>query len=186
MRKLLGSLVILLLCSVPAAAQKVYVDYDRTADFDSYQSFAWGGHVNLGPDLNDTAPVAHSVIKNGIEYYLTRGGLVEDEENPDLRVTYYTDEREVIQLQVMQIGYDYGPGWYANPFWGSGATSVARNHYDKGSLVIDIWDVETEKLIWRGVAVATIKEDPIKMVKQIDKAIDKIVKKWDSMRAKEK
>jgi hypothetical protein len=178
--------MVLLLCTVPAAAQKVYVDYDRTVDFDAYKTFAWGPTINLGPDLYDTAPLAHAVIKNGIEYYLTRGGLIEDEENPQLRVTYYTDEKEVVQVQIMQVGYDYGPGWYANPYWGSGATAVARNNYDKGSLVIDIWDVETEKVIWRGVAVATIKEKPEKMVKQIDKAIEKIVKKWQSMQAKEK
>jgi hypothetical protein len=186
MTRVLWSVTLLLLCAVPAAAQKVYVDYDRTVDMDSYKTFAWGGHMNFGPDLYDRAPEAHGVIKNGIEYYLTRGGLVEDEENPQLRVTYYTDATEVIQLQVMHVGYEYGPGWYPNPYWASGATSVAKNHYDKGSLVIDIWDVETERLIWRGVAIATIKEDPIKMVKKIDKAIDKIVKKWDSMRAKEK
>ncbi|MFC2173535.1 hypothetical protein ACFLU6_13015 [Acidobacteriota bacterium] len=32
----------------------------------------------------------HSRIKNGIEYYLTEGGLAEVESNPDLKVTYHT------------------------------------------------------------------------------------------------
>jgi hypothetical protein len=188
MRNGIGVVLILLLSAAPAAAQKmkVYVDYDRTVDLDSYETFAWGPTLNMGPDLNDTAPLAHAWIKNAVEYHLTQGGLIEDEEHPQLYVTYYSDESSAIQIQVVAAGYTYGPGFYWDPFWGySGSASVQRREIPRGSLVIDIWDAETKRLVWRGTASATVSESPTKMTKQIDKAVDKIAKKFQKMRVRE-
>lgn len=187
MHRGIGLVVALLLCAASAAAQKVYVDYDRSVDFNQYTSFAWGPTIDLAPDLRDTAPLAHAWLKNAIEYYLVQGGLVEDEENPDVKVTYYTDEYGVVQFQVVNAGYNYGPGWYWDPLWGPGmgATSFQTNVYDKGTLVIDIWDTKTKQAIWRGTATGSIKENPTKMTKQIDKIVEKMVKKFRKMREKE-
>ena len=188
MRKGLGLVMILLLSAAPAAAQKlkVYVDYDRDADLDSYTTFAWGPTLNLAPNLNDTAPLAHAWIKNAVEYHLVKGGLIEDQEDPQLKVTYYADESSAMQIQVMTAGYNYGPGFYWDPFWGmTGAASVQRRSIARGSLVIDIWDTATKRLVWRGTASSAISENPTKMTKQIDKAVDTIVKRFQKMRAKE-
>ncbi len=187
-RRHLGIALVALGFAVPTAAQKVHVDYDRTVDFERYRTFAWGPTLDASPNLNDTAPLAHAWIKNGMEYYLTTVGLVEDEDNPDLRVTYYADEREIVKFDTLHAGYHYGPGWYPSPFWGMGwgASSTTTTSYDKGSLVIDIWDVEQDRVVWRGVAVDTIKEQPEKMVKQIDRAIEKITRKFEKMYRAEK
>jgi hypothetical protein len=89
----------------------------------------------------------------------------------------------------MQTGYyNTSPGFYYDPYWmTTGATSVARNTIPRGSLVIDIWDVEKKLLVWRGTATATVKDnpEPKKMVKQIDKAVDRIVAKFQELKEKE-
>ena len=76
---------------------------------------------------------------------------------------------------------------YWDPLWrpGMGATSFQTNSYEKGSLVIYIWDVKTKQAIWRGTATGSIKDDPTKMTKQIDKIVEKMVKKFRQQRAKE-
>lgn len=188
MRRVVGLWIVFLVSAVPVfAGTKVYVDYDRTADLESYKSFAWGPTLQMNPAFDDAAPLAHAWIKNAVEYYMIKGGLIEDLEDPDLKVTYYSSHSELVQVQTIHAGYDFGGGWYRDPIWGPmSATSTAVQTYDKGTLVIDIWDVRTKKAVWRGVATGVVKEDPTKMTKQIDKVIAKMVKKFQDLRRKEK
>ena len=79
--KLSGLFVVALLMAATASAQKVHVDYDRSAEFGVYKTFAWGKTPDTS--LQGEAPLMHSRVKNSIEYHLTEGGLVEDTENPD-------------------------------------------------------------------------------------------------------
>ncbi len=68
-----------------------------------------------------------------------------------------------------------------------GGSSTTRAYtYTKGTLIIDIWDAKSEKLVWRGSATATVKENPEKAAKQIDNVVNKMVKKWGKMKAKMK
>ncbi len=187
MRRVVGLMIVVAGFAAPVVAgTKVYVDYDRDADLGSYKSFAWGPTLQMNSTLDDAAPLAHAWIKNAVEYYLIRAGLTEDLENPDLKVTYYSSGSEAVQFRMITAGYDYGAGWYRDPFWGPmGATSTAIQTYDQGTLVIDIWDVKTKHAVWRGVATGVVKEDPTKMTKQIDKVIAKMVKRFQEMRRKE-
>jgi hypothetical protein len=188
MQRIIGLIIVALLSAAPAfAGTKVYVDYDRDADLESYKSFAWGPTLQMNPTFDDAAPLAHAWIKNAVEYHLIKGGMIEDLEDPDVKVTYYSSHNELVQIQTIHAGYDFGGGWYRDPIWGPmSATSTAVQTYDKGTLVIDIWDVRTKKAIWRGVATGVVKEDPTKMTKQIDKVIAKMAKKFQDMRRKGK
>jgi hypothetical protein len=181
----LGLLVVL--CAMPAAAQKVYVDYDRNAIKNDYKTFAW---QETGPALQEFAPLMHTRIKNGIEHYLTTRGFIEDLDNPDLYVTYHTSSHEELQFSVTGYGYGYGAGWGWDPYWGGpsaagGGASTTISTYEKGTLVIDIWDAKTKQIVWRGSAVAAIPEDPKKGEKLINKALEKMIKQFDETKAKE-
>lgn len=178
-----GLFVVALLVAAPAAAQKVFVDYDRSADLESYKTFAWGPTPDTS--IKGESPLMHSRIKNAIEYHLTEGGLVEDMENPDLYVTYHTSTKEEVQLHT--TGYGYGGGWGWSPYWGGGmSSSTTTSHtYERGSLIIDIWDAKKKEAVWRGTAQAVVKQNPERAAKQIEKAINKIVKRWQKMRAKD-
>lgn len=187
MHKLLGLTIVLALVAAPAAAQKVYVDYDPTADIDSYRTFAWGETPEAS--LSDTNPFIHSRIKNTIEYHLTKGGMIEDTESPDLYVTYYGGATEEVSFMTTSVsyGYGYGPGWYWDPYWGGmgGMTTTTPIVHEAGTLVIDIWDAKTENLVWRGTLSGTIPDDPRKMSKKVEAGIEKIVKKWQKMYAED-
>jgi hypothetical protein len=185
--ELLSLFVLALLAALPATAQKVYVDYDRSANFEAYKTFAWGETPETS--LQGESPLMHSRIKNAIEYHLTEGGLVEDTENPDLYVTYHTNSKEEVQLSTTGMGYGYGGGWGWDPFWGGmggmGTSTTTSHTYERGSLIIDLWDAKSKQAIWRGTAQAVVKQNPQAAAKQIDKAIAKIVKRFDKMYAKD-
>jgi hypothetical protein len=186
MTKTVIAFVVLAAVAVPAAAQKVYVDYDRTVDRSQYKTFAWG---KMPPSvLEANHPMVHSFIKESIEYELTGGGFIEDTKNPDLYVIYHTNPKESVQVVSQAYGYSYGAGWGWDPYWGTsmvtGSTQV--NTYRKGCLIIDIWDAHTKLAVWRGTATDVMSENPEKALKQLDKAITKIVETYRSMRAKGK
>lgn len=175
-----------LLVAAPSFAQKVYVDYDKEADFDSYKTYSWAKTEETS--IKGESPLMHSRMVSAIEYHLNKGGMTEVEENPDLYVTYHTNSKEEVQLNTSYYGYGYGGGWYRDPYWGGGygmggATTTAYT-YTRGTLIIDAWDAKKKQMVWRGAAEAIVKEKPEKQAAQIDKALAKIVAKWQSMEAK--
>ena len=55
--------------------------------------------------------------------------------------------------------------------------------WEVGTLVVDVWDRKSEKLIWRGIADnITITQKAAKMEKKIDKALKKMVDKWQKIK----
>ncbi len=183
--RLLTIVALPLLIALPASAQKVHVDYDRSADFESYETFAWAG--NAEASLANESPLMHSRLKNAIEFQLTTAGLREDPEDPDLYVTYYTDSQKEVQFSTTGMNYGYGPGWGWDPYWGGGmtTTTTTSHTYERGTLVVDLWDAKTETAVWRGSAEAIVSSNPKKEAKQIDKAVHKMVRKFQKMYAKE-
>lgn len=170
-------------------AGKVHVDYDRQAKFGSYRTYAW--LPAKGFNLEDVNKLLHLRVKDSIEAKLEKGGLLLVEDDPDLYVTYYTTSKDMTRINIVSMGYAYGPGWGWDPYWtgywgmgygGSHAVSGQVAVYKKGTLIIDIIDARTKQLIWRGTLQDSVPDNPDKISKKIYKGIDKIVKKWRSMR----
>ena len=180
MKKTLAITTLLaIFCALPAIAQKVYIDYDETADFSSYETFAWGKTPEVS--LHDSSPLMHSRLKNAIEYQLTTGGLIEDAESPDLYVTYHGEEEEKVVVDTRAWGYGHSRGWRRDPYWGTslGNASTTVRSYDVGTLIIDIWDAKEKRLIWRGSATKAIPSKPEKQAKLIDDAVAKLARAWE-------
>lgn len=171
----------------PAAAQKTYVDYDRTVDRKNFKTYAWASTPNIS--IYDDNPLMHSRIKNAIEYYLGKGGLIENTDDPDLWVTYYGEADHDFEVNTFSTaGYGYGPGWQWNSPWGGsavGMTATTSIPQKAGTLVIDIWDAKTMKIVWRGTLTATIPANPQKGQKKLDKGIQQMIEKWRKMVAEE-
>jgi hypothetical protein len=177
--------LVLVVFAAPAAAQKVHVDYSPTAAFGSYKTFAWADTPEAS--IYDNNPLNHSRIKHAVEYYLIQGGMMEDTDDPDLYVTYHGETDEEFDVNISILGYGYATDWTWDPYWGNaaGTTTTTTSTYASGTLVIDIWDAEAKKLIWRGSMEGTLTDDLRKGAKMIDKGIEKMVKKWRKMKEKE-
>jgi hypothetical protein len=183
MKKLIASAVIVLaLVSLGASNKiKVYVDYDRNVDFSQIKTFKW--FDKFESNVDDSAPSMHRLIRALIMKKLVEGGLKRVEENPDVLVTYYTEENEDLRINTTNYMYHYGAGWWVNPYWGSGMDVSA---YSQGTLVVDIWNPKTNEAVWRGVAIGVVPEDPMKAEKRIVKALDKLGDEWHKMQKKGK
>src|SRR5262249_47029926 len=73
--------------------------------------------------------------------------------------------------QTLQTFYDgLGGGWFWRGFRDGIATTTVE-YTPVGTLVVDIFDSQTKKLVWRGKASDTVSEKPEKNEKKLDKAV---------------
>jgi hypothetical protein len=131
MNRSLGAVIAIatFLIAAPAAAQKVCVDYSPLADFGNYKTFAWTETPKAS--IYDNNPLNHSRIKHAVAYYLVKGGMIEDTENPDLHVTYHGEINSEFSINASAIGYGFPSDWTWDPTWGTAAgtmTTTATEH----------------------------------------------------------
>jgi hypothetical protein len=55
------------------------------------------------------------------------------------------------------------------------ATTTVEN-YKEGTLVVDMFDANTKKLLWRGNATDTLSDKSDKNIKKLDKSVEKMFK----------
>jgi len=58
-------------------------------------------------------------------------------------------------------------------------STTTANSYERGTLVIDLWDADTKQMVFRGSASTVVSQKPEKEEKQIYKAIKKMVTAFD-------
>lgn len=160
------AMLTVLMSAASALAQKVNVDWDRTADFSAYKTYAWIESKNPAPN-----ELTHKRIVAAVDEGLAAKGLKKVESNPDLLVVYNTGVQEQVSVQ----GYSYGYGRYR---WGGGTVNLEKEVSLEATLVVDLVDAQKQELMWRGTATDTLSDKPEKNQKKIQKATDKMFKKY--------
>jgi hypothetical protein len=164
--------LVLLLSAGSALAQSVDTDHDPSVDFTKYHTYVWVDGKTKAQPLN------HERIVNGIDAQLAAKGWkkVDSQANADAVLIYNIASQQERSLSTMYTGmggWGYG-GWGV----GMGSTTTYENVYTVGTMILDIYDAKTEKLLWRGTASDTIPEKASSLTKKIDKAITKLFKKF--------
>jgi Domain of unknown function (DUF4136) len=166
-----AALLIVIAASV-AQAQKIKIEFDKSVDFATFKSYAWD------PTPQATGkPVLVLAIKAAINEELTKRGLKQVAENPDLYIAMYGAVDS--DFAVTYSDFYYGP--YGVPafdqnflMWGAlpGTTNTAVVH--KGQLVVDLIDAGRKKLAWRGIATQKLSDQQMKLVGQVNTAVEKL------------
>ncbi|KRB54678.1 DUF4136 domain-containing protein [Flavobacterium sp. Root186] len=156
---------------------KVTTDYDHSANFSEYKTFAvydlkaQEGQVNqLNVDRVSKAIRAEMIAK----------GFTESS-NPDLKVNAVSILKNKTQVTADSNFYGYGGMYRPYGYWGGGAMmgggTTTFNSYDyvDGSLVIDIVSTKTQKLLWQGIGNAQIDNKPDNPEEFINSSIKKIL-----------
>jgi hypothetical protein len=158
-------------------------DFDRSADFYQYKTFAWGkSEVDVSNPLYES-DLIRKRIRHAVEEEFARRGIVKSNANPDFVVRYhtYTEEKERTTGGT-PYSYRYFPfrfypflyGWgYAYPFVDRPQTT----EYTEGTLILDIIDRRSDELVWRGSVSGSV-DDESRLRKQIEKGIKAIMKKY--------
>jgi hypothetical protein len=170
-------LLALLIALVPAmaAAQKTTYDFDKTAPFSMFKTYAFKEGTPAGQPLIDQRIVA------ALENELKAKGFTKNDSNPDLVVLYHVamDKQKDISAYSTGPAYGaYGYGWGAG--WGGTTTDVRVRDIVVGTLAIDMVDVKKKQLAWRGLGTKEIDTGakPEKRDKNIAAAVTKIMKNY--------
>ncbi len=186
MKKSLMLAALVLWIAVPGLAQKVNIDYAHEYDFSTVKSFQY---VET-PDSNiKSNQMMADRVAAMIRKELREGGLQEVDSNPDLFVTYHYASQDKTTYNTTSYGYGgYWGGWGGYGGWGypgggmGGATTTEYN-YTEGTLVIDAYDAQEKKMVWRGSGTVTVKAKPEKQISQVENILSKLGSKWDKILA---
>ena len=174
--------------ALSAQAQKPQIQWNNMYDFGGVDTFAWQDTPETS--LEGRNPFMHSLIKNTLEAELATSGLTEVESNPDVWVNYHASTETEVQLRSDSYGYSFGAygmgGWgYYGMAAGPVSTTTRVVEYERGTLVVDIWDAATKELVWRGQVSDTLPDNPQKAEKLVVKAIGKMADQGRKLWAKE-
>jgi len=168
--KLLPFVLLLFLASCSSVS--VYSDYDKQVDFTPYKTYAF--HKN-GIDKAEISDLDKKRILHAIDETMSAKGFTKSD-NPDLLISFFTKEREEVNVNQFNAGWGYGWGWGWNPFLWGGNTMVTR--HTEGSLYIDIIDAKKKELIWQGEGEGVLTKDRDKKEALIKEFVSKILEQY--------
>jgi hypothetical protein len=164
---------VIFLAFAAAAVAAVNVDWDKSANFANYKTYAWKAGTPLKNQLWDQRVI------EGVDKQLASKGLqkVDAGNNPDLIVLYHGAVGTQVELNTTNMG---GWGWR----WGGGMATTSVDKIPIGQLAVDIGDAKTSKLLWLGSASDTLSDNPDKNQKKLNSALEKMFKKFPPPSAK--
>jgi hypothetical protein len=159
---------IMAFCS--CATTQVSQDYDSSADFSRYKTFAWlkGSQEKSGDTWIDS-PLIDARVRAAVEKTLASGGYKKiSGDSADFYVVYDLSMEKMYNMQPMRGYISIG---------GIGISSSGATEYEEGLLVINIDDAKTRKTVWRGWTTCRLKEHltPERTTETINKAVEKIL-----------
>ena len=149
-------------------ATNVTTDYDRSANFASFKTYAWTRGTEVSDQLH------HKRIVHSIYTQLAQKGMrmVEASATPDVLVAYHVRLDRDLQIE--------GSGWGGDR-WGGNRTGTARaSEITVGTIVVDMVDADTKTIVWRGTASKDLDEGASaeKRDKNARKSMEKLFKNY--------
>jgi len=162
------------LTEVGIFAQKVTSEVDKAAPFSEYRTFAFKpGELLIGGDEKQLNPV----LLDALRHELNTRGLAEAQEKPSVYVTYFGSLGA-----LTSSGSLLAPGQSLRYDWGipQGWSAVASSTVVEGSLLIEMADASTNKLVWIATVSGVLKNlgNPEKQKKKIPEVVSKAFLKY--------
>jgi hypothetical protein len=172
MKKILflaGVLIIAASCS----SIKVTSDFDKTAGFTAYKTYAYTPETQSLP-LDD---INRNRVLTAVTNELSAKGFTKSDK-PDVIIDVRIKAQ---QMQTATATTDYyGAGYRYR--WGGGFSSATINYdtYTEGTLFVDMIDVAKNQLVWQGRGTKTIDPDASQQKREenINYAVKQIFMKY--------
>jgi hypothetical protein len=170
---ILFSLVLLMASCAPSL--KVSYDFDKSIDFKTYKTYSF---YNLQTSGSVSQLNADRIV-NAIRAEMSKKGFTETSTNPDLMVNAVTilKDKQTTTASTNYYGYGgmYRPYGYYGGMGATGYTTVSTYEYKDGSLIIDVVDAKTDKMIWQGSGNKDIDKAPKNPEEVINAAVAQIM-----------
>jgi hypothetical protein len=154
-----------------ASAQQVKTDFDRSANFTQYKTYSW-------EQVKTKDALDAGRIKSAVNAALATKGWTQVDSGGDVSIVAMEIAKN---QQTLNTFYDgFGGGWGYRRFGGGGfgEATTTTDTYKVGTVVIDLFDTKTKQLIWRGSESDTLSNNSDKNIKNLDKGVEKMFKKF--------
>ncbi|MEJ8583681.1 DUF4136 domain-containing protein [Riemerella anatipestifer] len=147
----------------------IRTDYAETAQFNQYKTYMFRTDDLKINDLDKDR------VLNEIAKQFNAKGLSTNQ-TPDLIVNVKASHKKVEDIQSTN---PYGMWGWGGPWgWGWGMNRTWVSNYNTGTLVIDIVDAKTNKLVWQGIGSGINVDAPKSKQKQIPQVVEGILKNY--------
>jgi len=188
-----------------AAGPKVITDFDPSAEFSAFHTFAFSGITDRGREIevSDNSPL-RGRIKEMIDEQLAAKGFrqVSVEDHPDLLVHIFFGVKDKQHVQSTGMtpgpygpGYGWGPGYYGRGLgyygrpvetyeyhdgeWDRVNSSRVTIHEDReGTLIVDLAESSKKALVWRAVIRAVLGDNLEKNFEMANKGVAEAFKAY--------
>lgn len=147
---------------------QVKTDFDHRVSFAHYRSFQMGeGRVIEKGTVSD-----NTIVKDRVDAAIRGGlatrGLVPNADHADLIARFAVGARTVRELEG--VGYPLSVG-----VWGAYPEDFWVTEHPEGTLVIDLVDARSQKLVWRAYCTArgSGMADPAFIQKAVNRALER-------------
>ena len=170
--------IALLVAPAVILAQKTSYDFEKTANFAAFKTYAHKEGTKVGQPLIDDRIVA------AIETQLAAKGLTKadvESRTCSSSTTWPSTRRRTSRPTAPATAAATAPyGWGWGGGWAGGTTTTQVRDILIGTLVIDMADAKKGQLVWRGMGVKEVNTQakPEKRDKSINNAVKKIFKNY--------
>jgi hypothetical protein len=176
MHRLTQTVAVALLMGVATACAPMTVSshVERGLDTTRYRTFEWGPADALptGDPRLDRNPFFKDHFEGAVEKQLAARHIEMTPTNPDLLIHYHASISHRIEVNRTDNQYGYCANEDCN-------TRV--NDFEAGTLILDIVDAHTNRLIWRGWAqraLGDMLENQDHMAERIDEAVRRMLARF--------
>jgi hypothetical protein len=164
----------MLLFASTSSAQQVKTDYDRNANFGQYKTYSW-------EQVKTKDALDVDRVKSAVNAALAAKGMTQVGSGGDVSIIAIETTQNQQYLNTFYDGF--GGGWGYRRFGGGGFGGVGEattttETYKVGTLVVDLFDAKTKQLLWRGSSSDTLSNNSNKNIKNLDKGVEKMFKKF--------
>ena len=170
MKKLLMILT-LTAAGVMLAAASVKTDYAHSVNFSRYKTYSW-----LKVEAGDS--LWQDRIRRDVDAELSAKGWRNVPSGGDASIAAVGSLKNEQRLETFYD--DFGGGWYWQGF-GDGLATTTVENVPIGSLMVNIFDSKTKKLVWRATEENAVSGDPEKNAKNLQHIIGDMFKKFPPM-----
>jgi Domain of unknown function (DUF4136) len=171
LQKVAVALIGMLFLFVSSGRAEVKTDYDRGTNFAQYKTYSWE-KVKTKDQLDVDR------IKSAVNAALTAKGWTQVDSGADVSIVALEITNTQQTLNTFYDGFGGGWGWRRFGGGGFGEATTTTDTYKVGTVVVDLFDTKSKQLIWRGSASDTLSNNSDKNIKNLDKGVDKMFKKF--------
>lgn len=170
-------LFVLLSCigsTLSLSAAQITTDYDHHADFSQYKTYSWL-KVQAGDQLWEER------IQRDVDSQLAAKGWTRVDSGGSASISAFESTKDEETLETFYDGLG-GGGWGWRGFGGNfgvfGESTTTTDTTHIGTLVVDIFDTQNHKLLWRGKQSDALSSNPEKNEKKLSNDLHKMFNKF--------